>query len=1552
MAAPRTPRALAAVLRDQLPAAFRAHVAAHLTLGARHRRGQIHVEVQAGDPGRVLVVCDDMPFLVDTMLMALEAAGHVVRSLAHPILAARRDRGGRLLALAASTSQPGAESWQQFELPGPVDGTQAAKLAVNLDWALRDVQAATRDEQAMRARVLAALREIQTHRPPLSAAVVAESCEFLRWMLAGNFTFLGSRNTALSRAGGRPGLAAEAGSELGLLDPSLPGTAARLQAAADARVRPQDLLREARSAQLLVITQSTMRSSVHRPGHLDYIGIKRFDRRGRVCGEWRILGLWTSSAWRQSPTTVPLLRLKIARIVARFALPPTSHDGRRLAHILETLPRDELLQAPATDLTRYARRILALYEHRQVLVLLRRERFHRFYSALVYLPRDRYDEPLGGRIAALLARTLRGTASLEDLALHDDDLVRLHLLVEVDPQARDRDIDIPRLERLIAEAAADWQDVLRQRVALLPPAERPPLLALASVTPADYRAAVSPRAAVADLAAALRALSLDRPQRRLEIDATDPPGQVHLRQAQRGGAAALSTLLPKLENFGLCALGERSYVLNTANGPVTLQDLTLTREGLGVRDVAARSADLLEALDAVLGGDAEDDGFNGLVLAAGLDVREVRVLRAACRHLLQTGLPFGQTAMQRALLAHPRCATLLFDLFAQRFDPRLPPRRAERRAGALQASLLRQLEGIASLDEDRMLRRLLEWILAVVRTNYFQHDGALSRGLAPAVAFKLDPARLPGLPAPVPRHEIFVHGTDVEGVHLRMSDVARGGLRWSDRAHDFRTEILGLMKAQHVKNALIVPAGAKGGFVPRRPLPTDPAQRQTAGIAAYRTFIGALLDVTDDLVHGHVRPPPRVRRHDGDDPYLVVAADKGTASFSDIANALALERGFWLGDAFASGGSAGYDHKAMGITARGAWECVRRHFRELRRDVDRDAVTVAGIGDMSGDVFGNGLLLSRRLRLVAAFDHRHVFLDPSPDAAASFRERARLFRLPRSSWADYDAALISAGGGVHARTAKSVAVTPQVRRLLAPHLDGVAQVTPVDLIRAILRMDVDLLWNGGIGTYVKSRDETHAAVGDRANDALRVDGAELRARVVGEGGNLGLTQRGRIEYALTGGRVNTDSIDNSAGVNTSDVEVNFKILLRGLPDARRNRLLQGATREVASLVLRNNVLQAQALSLMLRDAAAQPPDYLALARSLARGEGMDPQLEALPDEEALAERGKHGQAWTRPELAVLLSWQKIALNRALLASDVTTDPGFTSELERYFPLSLRRARPRALARHPLRNQIIATAIGNSLVNRMGAAFPLRMATATQASAPQVVRAYTLVRETLGLRELWRDIESQDGRATAEVQLRALGLTVDVAQRLCLWLLRHRRHDLGLAAGLRRYGRPLRELRRAPAGSLRGEAQTRVVALAGEFTAAGLPAPLALRIAHLTQLEPAFDLAELAQEHGLPVQQVASVHGRTGERLGLAWLREAIAALPAASTWQVDARDELHRATFELQRRLASQALASGAAAPTGAATLKAWDALLTQLKAAPQRDLAALSVAVEALRKL
>ena len=1507
------------------------------------------------------IVNDDMPFLVDSVTMEVNRHGLTLHLIIHPIVAVVRDADGTLTGVADDAEGARRESMIHVEVDRIVDPAKLDELGADIVRVLDDVRAAVEDWKKMRERVGAILEENQKRPPLLPADELAEGRAFLSWLADDHFTFLGYRRHELVVIGGHDALKIVPGSSLGILREGESKEVATSFAAL-----PPEVKAYARRPELLVVTKSTSRSTVHRPGYLDYIAVKRFNDKGEVSGEDRFLGLFTSTAYSANPAEIPLLRRKIANVVARAGLQPGSHAGKALINILETYPRDELFQTTEDDLLRTAVGILHLGDRQRFRLFVRRDPFERFLSCLIYAPRENYTTELRQRWQQILMQAFNGTSSEFNVYLTESVLARILITVRTTPGAIP-DVDVRGLEARLVAAARRWDDELKQAlIEALGEARGNELFRqFGDAFPAGYREDFTAREAVPDIQMMARlttaeplAMSLYRP---LEAAA----GALRFKLFHLGEPVNLSDSLPMLERMGLNVLDERPHrVAPRGMPPIWMHDFGM-QSGLADTEVEIDIVHQVfeEAFASIFRGEVENDDFNRLVLAARLPATEIVVLRAYAKYLRQIGFPLSQPFIEATLAAHPSVAHGLIELFKTRFDPELGAG-----AGARSAELSRAIEAalaqVDNLSEDRVLRQYLALVTATTRTNFWRREAAGRR--KSFVSFKFDPSKVPGLPEPKPMFEIFVYSPRFEGVHLRGGKVARGGLRWSDRPEDFRTEVLGLVKAQMVKNTVIVPVGSKGGFVLKRaPPPGDRDAYLKEGIACYQDYLRGLLDITDNRVGEDIVPPRDVKRHDPDDPYLVVAADKGTATFSDYANAISKEYGFWLGDAFASGGSAGYDHKAMGITARGAWESVKRHFREMGVDTQTTDFTVAGIGDMSGDVFGNGMLLSRHIKLVAAFDHRHIFLDPAPDPAASFAERERMFKLPRSSWADYDSGLISGGGGVYPRSAKSIAITPQVKKALAVPADA---LTPAELVNAILKAPVDLLYNGGIGTYVKASAESHAQVGDRANDAVRVNGRDLRCKVVAEGGNLGCTQLGRIEYALAGGRIFTDAIDNSAGVDTSDHEVNIKILLGlaisdgELTEKQRNALLATMTDDVAALVLRDNYFQTQALSVtgriapQLLDAQQRFVEYLEKQSRLNR------QLEFLPDDEEFAARRVKGLGVTGPERAVLLAYSKIWLYEELLASALPDDPWVGTALARYFPGPLRQQYAAHMARHPLKREIIVSHVTNSMINRVGSTFVHRIIETAGSRPDEIVRAYLLNREIFGFVSLWQQIEALDNKVDDAVQSAMLIETSRLIDRGTMWFLRSRRLGDDMAATIAHFSPRIEALASRLPQLLDDAERARVDAEIAQYEAQAVPHDLAAQVATFDTLYAALDIIEVAEAAQRPVELVADVYFDLATRLGLAWLRDRIAALPGDQHWQMLARGAMQDDLSGLQRTIAAEVV-GGAAAGTSSLLIGAWQdrnrrgieraaQLLGELRLAAQPDAAMLSVALRELRNL
>ena len=1474
----------------------------HAALGASRPQGRAAVAAResgktslTGAGAVIDIVTDDMPYLVDSVTMELNRHLADIRLIVHPLLTVQRDVTG----VAHGTVQPniGAEppagtiqeSWIHVEL---TDAGDSAQLAADLRRVLDDLRIAMEDQRRMRS----AARELVAGLTDVGDPEEAEAGELLAWLSAGHFLFLGYREYDLAGQGEEPAPRPVPGTGLGILRHD------GADSFAVTRSRPDENDGgDAKRLRPLVLAKSSTKSTVYRPSYLDYVAVRTFGPDGEPASEHRFLGLYTQSAYTESITRIPVLRRKLDVMLEAAGLPADSHDGKDLIEILEGYPREELFEISVAQLTPIALAVLRLGERKQVRLFLRPDVYGRYMSCLVYLPRDRYTTKVRLACQEILRRALGGVSVDYSAMVSNLALARLHVVVHGEPGRPLAHPDPLALQAEIAAAVRSWDEDLTAEAERQLGVERAVTVvnACSVAIPEPYKADTRPAEAVADFTTVerLQELSL-RFGLRLYIS---PNGGWRLR-VFRMSPITLSDVLPQLQHMGLEVVDEHPYELCGTMGPFWIYDFGLRRRRapLTAAEADAARGNFEAALTALWRDQTEDDAFSGLVLDAGLTWRQVVLLRAYARYLRQVGARFSQDYLQRVLRANPAIARLLVRLFESRFDPARQAGAAER-SEAISEELRGALDEVVSLDHDRILRSYLALIEATLRTNYFQ-----AAGEAAYLVLKLAPEGVPGVPAPRPKFEIFVYSPRFEAVHLRFGAVARGGLRWSERPEDFRTEVLGLVKAQEVKNAVIVPSGAKGGFVCKR-LP-DPADREAHAaevLACYQMFISGMLDITDNIVDGQVVPPHGVVRLDGDDPYLVVAADKGTATFSDIANKIAERYGFWLGDAFASGGSEGYDHKKMGITARGAWESVRWHFAALRLNPDTDDFTVAGIGDMSGDVFGNGMLLSRHIKLVAAFDHRHVFLDPDPDPAASFAERERLFGLPRSSWADYDAALISPGGGIWRRDVKAVPLTAQARAALGI-AEGTLSLSPDELISAILKAPVDLLWNGGIGTYVKASHETHADAGDRSSDAVRIDATELRARVVAEGGNLGLTQAARIEYALSGGLVNTDFIDNSAGVDTSDHEVNIKILMAGgIDQSERARLLHEMTDEVAALVLRHNDGQNMALAAARYQAPRLLHVHARYLRQLARDKQLSLERDGLPTGKEIAARRSAGTGLTTPELALLLAHTKIAAGQQVLGSDLPDDPYLRTMLTSYFPAPLRTRFAERMSAHRLRREIITTSLVNEMVDTGGSTFLFRLEEETGLPVPDITRAWLVAREVFDMPAFWRRLGQLAGQVDVEARILLVLEARKLVERATRWLLMNKRPPFGVAETVNSLSEGVATVRSGIPKVLSGSDLTSYEERRAAFAARGVPAGLADEAAAMVPSYSAFDIVTSAAMTSRGVEETAAVYFALAERLQLDRLRELIVGLPREDRWASMARsalrDDLYAAHAALTR---------------------------------------------------
>jgi glutamate dehydrogenase len=1553
-------------------------------------------------PGTVVhLVTDDMPYLVESVTADLTRAGLQVHRVVHPIVVVRRDVAGRLrevLPTADPDDPPGdsiAESWMSIEVDLITDPDRERDTENRLMSVLTAVREVVEDTDRMTGTARALADQLEADPPPLDPNQVADGAGLLRWLADGHFTFLGYRSYELVTSDNKPALKAVLATGLGVLRGD--------SLVEKSLTEGPDTTAYALSPNLLVLTEASAPSAVHRSVYPYYVGVKTFDQGGKVTGEHRFLGVFNTNALHEDVLDIPVVERRVRDVIHRAGFPMESYSGQKMLEVIQNWPRTELFSASTDTLYQTATGVIALADRRRLRLFLRRDPYGRFYSCLVFLPRDRYTTTSRLAMQQVLLEELGGTNLEYSARIGETALAQVFFTVHTEP-SRMIEPDVEHIQERLAEAARTWDDRMvdavfdeqRQKLEGSKPASGAVTIGAESATEQGHRfAAVFPEAYKEDFRATEALADLRRMQaltREGDLDMSfyvpldAEPGVRRFKLYLAGPGVSLSQVLPVLQQMGVEVVDERPYELRPADGTKWwIYDFGLrvdpaVVENRSPEETASLRARFQDAFAATWHGDAETDRFNALVLRGGLGWRQIAVLRAYSRYLRQAGTTYSQEYIEDTVLAHCEVATAVVRLFETRFDPNEPEGTRRERADAQVEDISRMIDEVTSLDADRILRSLLTLVRASLRTNYHVRD---EHGQPrPYLAIKLDPGAVPELPEPRPRFEIFVCSPRVEGVHLRFGPVARGGLRWSDRREDFRTEVLGLVKAQAVKNAVIVPVGAKGGFVVKRPpAPTgDPAADREAslseGVACYRMLVSGLLDLTDNLRGGRTIPANSVVRYDGDDTYLVVAADKGTATFSDIANEVAKSYGFWLGDAFASGGSVGYDHKAMGITARGAWESVKRHFRELGVDTQAEEFTVVGIGDMSGDVFGNGMLLSQHIRLIAAFDHRHVFVDPDPDAAAGFAERRRLFELPRSSWDDYDRSLISEGGGVWPRTVKSIPISPRAAAALGIP-EGTGKLSPPELMKAILLAPVDLLWNGGIGTYVKASTETNAEVGDKANDVLRVNGADLRAKVVGEGGNLGLTQRGRIEFARAGGKINTDALDNSAGVDCSDHEVNIKILLdqlvldgRLLPN-QRNELLAEMTDEVAELVLTDNYRQNAVLGVSRAHAVGMLSVHARLVDMLERNTSLDRELEDLPSALEFQELEKAGRGLTSPELATLLAHVKLALKEEVLASELPEADAFARRLPEYFPTRLRERFADAIPAHPLHRQITTTLLVNEVVDGAGVSYAFRLAEEMNATATDSVRAFAVVTGVYGLPALWREIEALDNAVPTATQ-DAMALEVRrLLDRAARWLLSNRPQPLAVGAEISRFGPVAKDLVPGMTDLLRGRQREAAIQNAEKLIADGVPASVAMRVATLLDAYGLLDVTEVAElaEQDAAVDaerspaETAELYYALADHLNLDLMQSSVNMLERGNRWHALARLSLRDDLYSSLRAITLEVLRQSDPGAPADEKIASWErsndtrlararSALEEIQSAGRLDLATLSVAARQIRSM
>ena len=1516
----------------------------------------------------IFILHYDIPFLIDSIRIAINQREIGTHSIHHAVFQVERDKSGQLKKLHNTTRKSSKASFEAMivlEIDRHSDPRDLAYLENTLQDVLHEVRIAVADFPLMKQKSEEIVRELAHTNARISADDLEEARSFVSWLSEDHFTFLGYDEYDFVK--GKQGVMVRRvpDSEMGIL---------RVNNERPDKVRLDELpIRTrhemTRTDDIFIFAKSAQRSRVHRPAYPDYIAVKKFDDKGEVVGERRFLGLYTSRVYHERPDQVPLLRRKVASVLNNSGFLMDDYIGKELDQILTLYPRDELFQIEPKELFRTALDILYIQERRKIKLFMREDVYGQFVTCLAFFPRDIYNTELRLKVERVLAERLEAENIEFVTHFSESVLARVQFTIRV-PQAENRQLPVAELQEQIIELAQSWRDGLAEALNESYGEERGnDLLRLYQTAfPASYQELFSPRRAAIDLEHITEATDTSRLAmsfyRALEEDETT----LHIKLFHPDEQLPLSDVMPIFDNLGFRVIGEHPFeVCNRNNRRVWIHDFLLQAHSGETVDIHRVKPIFEELFRRVWYGDAENDSFNRLVLASYLGWREIAVLRTFARYMRQIRISNSQTFISNTLVNHVSLAQLLLDFFDVRFNPDRAQSEGKSRAAQqkLELEFNAGLDEVENLSEDKVLRLYLELMQATLRTNYYQPD---KQGKAKSyISLKFNPADIPDMPLPLPMFEIFVYSPRVEGVHLRGGRVARGGLRWSDRFEDYRTEILGLVKAQQVKNAVIVPVGAKGGFVAKK-LP-DPADRdafQKEGIEAYKTFIRGLLDITDNLREGAIVPPERVVRHDEDDHYLVVAADKGTATFSDIANGLADEYGFWMADAFASGGSHGYDHKKMGITAKGAWVSVERHFRELGINPAQDEFSVIGIGDMAGDVFGNGLLRSDKTRLVAAFNHLHIFVDPNPDPVTSFAERQRMFDLPRSSWTDYNSELISEGGGIFSRAAKSIPVSPEMKKLLNIKSD---RVPPNMLISHILRAQADLLWIGGIGTYVKASSEAHTDVGDKANDGLRIDGKDLRCKVVGEGGNLGMTQLGRIEYALAGGRLNTDFIDNAGGVDCSDHEVNMKILLNrvvasgDLTEKQRNVMLEEMTSDVAELVLLNNYRQTQAISIASVEASNRLEEYRRLMSSFEAEGKLNRQLEFLPDEELLAERKLRKQGLTRPELSVLISYVKGDLKQALVDSSLPDEAYLAAEMYKVFPRALTRRFATELSDHQLRREIIATQIANDMINHMGITFVERLHQSTGATSSGIAMAWIIARDVFQLDTWWNRLEALDYKVPAQLQIDLMKGLMRLIRRSVRWLLRNRRSELNIQAHMERFADGISKITTHLPDYLGEQALAEWRARYEQLREQAVPDDLASVMAGTNYLYATLGIIEAQETTDMPLNTVANLYFTLGEKLELNWFANAIAGLAPNSHWQALARESFREDLDWQQRALTSGVLRL--AGETGdvdgcidhwMATydpmIQRWKSMLSELRGVREPEYAMFSVALRELLDL
>lgn len=1516
----------------------------------------------------VEILSTDMPFLVDSITEEINRHSYHILSMIHPVIDVQRDKKGELQKVshhkAVVPEGEKVESFMHLQI-SHLSSKQMAELKSELLNTLKTVDASVQDWEEMLKKVGYVTTELAGSVEVISQSIAGtkskylkensnEIKEFLEWLRGANFVFLGYIEYDLRKS---PKVVP--GSELGVLKLYEPSILPKM-------VREVDENPLAKKNQtLLEITKANRRSVVHRPVHMDYIGIKYLDESGKVIGEHKFLGLFTSSVYYQSTANIPIIRRKVEAVKAKSGFALDGHSGKALVAVLEDLPRDDLLQSSEDHLFKMALGIVFLTVQPKVRLFVRQDDFERFMSCIIFVPRDRMSTELRYKMEAILEESFNGTISNHYTQITESHLARVQIIVKTKP-GKVPEYNIDKVEEKLANVARKWTDALKEEFfrRLGDKAGIEYYKKYDSSFSLSYQNKFTPLDAYYDMLQ-MEKIAEDNSTSFDIYESTEGTEEIfEFKIYNQNEQIPLSRIMPIMENLGLNTLDEHTYFIEPKDEiPVWIHRFRFIVAGIKKPELKDIKTNFEEAIQKTWSGAIQNDGLNKLILKANLAWRDVVLLRAYSKFLQQSSFAYSQAYIQESLGNHPEIAKILVELFYCRFSPEFKFDRENAKKKFL-AQIEAILNKVSNLAEDKVVRGMIELITSTQRTNYFQKNA--EGDVKDYISFKFKSSEISWLPQPKPYAEIFVYSSRVEGVHLRGGKVARGGLRWSDRREDFRTEVLGLMKAQMTKNSVIIPVGSKGGFVVKNP-PAEGGREafMQEGVECYKTFLRGLLDVTDNIVAGKLTPPNLVVRHDNDDPYLVVAADKGTATFSDIANSVSEEYNFWLGDAFASGGSVGYDHKKMGITAKGAWVSVTRHFAEMGLDVNRDDFTVAGIGDMGGDVFGNGMLLSKHIKLVAAFNHMHIFIDPNPPVKESYKERKRLFNLPRSSWLDYDKKLISDGGAIFERSAKSIKLNDHIKELLNIERK---EVTPDELIGYILRAQVDLVWNGGIGTYVKSKTESNEDVGDKANDSLRVNGSELRAKVVGEGGNLGLTQLGRIEYAKTGGSINTDSIDNSAGVDCSDHEVNIKIALRSAIESKkisieeRNKILESMTSEVSELVLRDNVLQTQALTIAQLQGHDLLEDHGRLISEMEETGYLNREIEFLPSVEEIKHRHAENVGLTRPELSVMLAYSKISLYDDMIKSSIPDDPYYKEDLVRYFPTLLQDKFADEVMNHPLKREIVATSVINSILNRIGSSLLYNIKEESGAAICDIARAYTAARDVFKLRSLWDDISALK-KIKVEDQKELFVEVQHIAEKVSLWFLQNQSQPIEITKVVEGFSQGVKDLSSCLTKVLPEKLKSVYEARLERYKSFGVDENLAARIAGLDAMASACDIVQVASEADLKVNVVAKVYFELGSSMSLGWIRHILRKMRTASYWQKISCRTLINELFEQQAKITSQVVKHLCENQSCGNAIKSWSEInyqkierynnfLEDFKSQEERDFPMIVVAVRKVKEV